>query len=67
MLGERLKPARIKAGLSQSEIAQKVGISQPVYSYIESGDRTPSLAVTKKLAIILGVSIDYLVGLDERR
>lgn len=67
MLGERLKPARIKAGLSQSEVAEKLGISQPAYSYIESGDKIPSLAVTKKLAIILGVSIDYLVGLNERR
>lgn len=35
-----LKSARLKAGLSQTEIAQKIGISQPTYSYLESKNTT---------------------------
>lgn len=37
MRGAGVKKARIKAGLSQSELAEKAGVSQPLISYIESG------------------------------
>ena len=59
---ERLTQARLAKGLSQSEVAQAVGISQPAYWDIEHGDRQPSLAVIKRLAKLFDCSIDYLVG-----
>jgi len=64
MLHERLKEAREKAGLSQAAVAAECGISQPAYFDIEHGDRSPSLAVAKRLAALFKVSLDWLVGND---
>lgn len=64
MLHERAKETREKLKLSQAEVAKQCGISQPAYFDIEHGDRTPSLAVAKRLANLFGVSIDWLVGND---
>lgn len=36
---ERLKQARLDAGLSQEEVARRLGISQSIVSRAESGDR----------------------------
>ena len=65
MLAERIKKARESLGLSQSEVAKELGITQPAYSYIENGDKNPSLPVAKKLAIVLNTSLDYLTGIIE--
>lgn len=62
MFGERLKTAREKAGLSQDEVAKKIGVSQAAYSYYESGLKTPLLPVATRLASVLHTSLDYLVG-----
>lgn len=64
MLHNRLKEARDKAKLSQAEVAKQCGISQPAYFDIEHGDRSPSLAVAKRLAKLFDVSLDWLVGTD---
>lgn len=64
MLHERLKEARDNAKLSQAEVAKQCGISQPAYFDIEHGDRSPSLAVAKRLAKLFDVSLDWLVGTD---
>lgn len=64
MLHERLKEARDNAKLSQAEVAKQCGISQPAYFDIEHGDRSPSLAVAKRLAKLFDVSLDWLVGAD---
>ena len=65
MLAERIKRARETIGLSQSQVAKELGITQPAYSYIENGDKNPSLPVAKKLAIVLNTSLDYLTGIKE--
>lgn len=65
MLQENLKKARERLGLSQVEMAKKVGISQPMYSYYESGLKTPTLYLAKTMANVLGVSLDYLVDNEE--
>jgi len=67
MFGERLKKAREAAGKSQAEIARAIGVSQPAYSYMENGEKNPSLPVAKQLAVILDVSLDYLCGIKEVR
>ena len=45
-----LLDARIKAGLSQTELAERTGISQADISRLENGTRNPSLALLKRLA-----------------
>ncbi len=42
--------ARIRAGLTQSQLAKKSGISQADISRLENGTRNPSIALLKRLA-----------------
>ncbi len=42
--------ARIQAGLTQSELSEKSGISQADISRLEKGTRNPSIALLKRLA-----------------
>src|SRR5919204_335048 len=63
-LGERLKAAREKAGLSQRQLAFP-GCSAVYISRIERGQRIPSLQLLRELGRRLGVSEDYLAhGVD---
>ena len=66
-LSLRLKQTREQAGLTRQELAQKVGGSHATVSYLESGDRWPSVGTTLRLAIALSVSPGWLAyGLGER-
>lgn len=49
-----LKDLRHKMALSQSEVASKVGITQQQYSFIENGNRAPSVETAKSIAAVLG-------------
>lgn len=64
MLNERLKQAREAAGLSQTELANKIGVTQAAYCYYEQGLRIPSLGVAKTICGVLNVSLDWLTGND---
>lgn len=59
MLGERLKQLRVKAGLSQGELAGD-DLSASYVSLIESGKRQPSPEVLRSLCHRLGVSSESL-------
>jgi tetratricopeptide (TPR) repeat protein len=58
-VGERLKEARERAGLSQRQLSFS-GCSPAYISRIESGDRIPSLQLLRELGKRLDVSEDYL-------
>jgi transcriptional regulator with XRE-family HTH domain len=60
-LGEKVKLARERCGLSQEELAKKAGMSQSFIASIENGSRNPSKPSGEKLAKILGVKYSYLV------
>ena len=59
---ERLKELRKKVNFTQVEIAEKLGISQPAYASWERGVKKPTQENLVKIAQVLNVSIDYLVG-----
>ena len=59
---ERLKNLRKQAHLTQVDVAEKLGISQPAYASWERGLKKPTQENLVKIAQILNVSIDYLVG-----
>lgn len=61
-LGQRIKEERIKKGLKQSDLAFHCGVSTAMISFIESGEKIPSIALIKAISQKLEVSIDYLVG-----
>lgn len=55
---ERLRKEK---GLTQVELAAKLGVSQGAVSMIERGDRMPSMKMLLKLSEVLGVSIEDLI------
>ena len=64
---ERLKKLRKKARLTQVDIARKLGISQQAYASWERGIKKPTQENLVKIAEIVNVSVDYLVGNSEER
>jgi transcriptional regulator with XRE-family HTH domain len=66
-LGERIAQARQEAGLTQKQLAEKLGTTQRVLTYWEReavGLRADQLA---KLAEALGVSADYFLGRENKK
>ena len=64
---ERLKELRRQVGLTQVEVAEKLGISQPAYASWERGVKKPTQENLVKIAQVLNVSVDYLVGNSEEK
>lgn len=62
---ENLKRARKAASLTQKEVAEKIGVSKATYSLYEAGKRRPVIAGIKKLADVLDVTADELLGLPQ--
>ena len=62
---ENLKTARERKGLSQKDIAESIGVAKSTYSLYESGNREPNVQTIKKIADILSVSADELLGIDD--
>lgn len=52
----KLKSNRLKLGLKQSEVANKIGISEQYYNMIENGKRKPSVTTAKRLSKLLNVN-----------
>ena len=55
-LGERLKKIRYEKGMSQGDIARKLGVHRSYISGIERGVRNPTVKNVEKIAEALGVS-----------
>jgi len=65
--GERLQRLRQEKGLSRRQLEGQAGIPHGIVSRLErSAQRAyPSVPVAKQLAKVLGVTVDYLVGVYE--
>ena len=57
-----IKSMRQEKGLLQQQVADTLGISRPSYIALENGVREPRLNEAKKLADVLGISINDLLG-----
>lgn len=60
-ISERLRDFRVKNSLTQVEVAEKLGISQPSYSCYESGEAKPSTMNAIRLASLLGITVEELM------
>lgn len=63
---ERLRAARDRRQLNQSQLAEKARLPASSISHFESGARKPSFDNLSRLASALNVSTDYLLGRVER-
>lgn len=61
-VGLRIAALRIKKGLTQRELGERVGYSPGMITMIELGVREPTLEKFVQMAYILGASTDYLLG-----
>ena len=58
---ENIKNARKKAGLTQSELATAIGVTQKEISRWETGTRTPQVETIASICKALNVSADILL------
>lgn len=56
-----LKIYRQKAGFTQKQLAEKLGITQGAVTMWETGERKPNIVMLKKLTVILGCTADELL------
>lgn len=58
-LNEQLEAVRLEAGLTQAELSEKTGISQPHISNLEVGRFEPTLKTLQTLVSALGARFRY--------
>lgn len=63
-LGNSLFNARKKSGLSQEEVAEKLGVSRQTISKWETNETLPDIRQSKKLAVLYHLSLDDLIEFD---
>lgn len=63
-LGNSLFHARKKCGLSQEEVAGKLGVSRQTISKWETNETVPDIYQSKKMAVLYGISLDELIEFD---
>lgn len=61
-VAKKIKELREKAKLSQSELAERAGITSSAISMIEGGQRSPSLVVIKKISEAFNMTVSELTG-----
>ena len=58
MVGDNIKSLRMKAGLTQKDLAEKLFVTSQAVSRWENGDVEPSISTLQSLSDIFNVSID---------
>ena len=61
LVGENIRRARLAAGMTQEELAERSGFSQQYISGLERGKRNPTVVSVFELAQALGVRHEELV------
>ncbi len=61
MIGEKLKNLRESEGLTQQDVAEKVGVSKEFISMVESGKRNPSFEVLSSIAAVFSKEVSHFM------
>lgn len=61
----KLKELRKKCGLTQSQLANKIGVARSTIAMYESAGSEPDLQTVSKLANLFNVSVDFFLGKDD--
>lgn len=62
-VGEEARSARMRAGLTQADVAERIGIAAEVYGRMERGKMMPSVPTLFRLCLALHLSADVGMGL----
>lgn len=63
--GDKIVELREKYGMTQEELASKIGISRASLSHYEKNRRTPDYTILTHIADYFRVTVDYLLGRSE--
>lgn len=66
-ISERIKLLRNEYGLTQEDLANRLGVARATVASWEVGRRTPDADAIKKLANIFNTTADYLIGHTDTR
>lgn len=67
MLNEQIRELHNIRGISQIQLANKLGVTKQSVSNWENDNILPSIEMLVKIANFFEVSTDYLLGLDKKR
>ena len=59
--GQKIEYRRKELGYTQEELAKKLKSTQPYISRLERGHFNPSIRMIASIAIVLNISVDYLL------
>lgn len=65
-MDNRIKDLREDRDLTQTQVAEAIGITQRKYSYIETGTQQLTDEILVKLAKFYGVTVDYILKLSDK-
>ncbi len=63
-LGSRIAKTLQKRGVTQKELAERIGVTEAVMSRYVSGDRDPKPEVLANIATALHTTSDFLLGIE---
>lgn len=66
-IGDVVRAARIDAKLTQADVAERVGLQTEVYGRLERGTMLPSVPTLFRIACVLKLSSDVMIGLADER
>lgn len=61
---EMLRKRRKELGMSQDDLAKKIGVSKVAVCWYENGERTPKYDVFIRIADVLGLTLNELSGME---
>ena len=64
-VGKKLRERREQLNMTQREVAEKLGVKQPVYQRFEKGIFECNYSQLIAICKLYDISADYLLGLDE--
>ena len=62
MPGDEIKAVRKKAGMTQMELAERLGGSKGAGAMWELNQRSPSVKMLKKICVVIGTTPDSILG-----
>ncbi len=63
-LGAVARAARMRAGLTQEDVAERIGMASEVYGRMERGQMLPRVENLRRMCVVLNVAPHELLGLD---
>ena len=67
MLSSQIRRLRLACGISQVELARRIGVTKQSISNWENDNIQPSIEMLKRLSETFAVSVDVLLGMDDRK